>query len=110
MAAALSGRTFTLTAHANDIWQEDSAPHLPRRLAYADGVATSTEYNARHIQTLVPYTPVRAVPAPSPLPTLPRRRRRADPVHRAARAEEGVDLLIEALPLLPRSTRAGGSS
>jgi len=102
MAAALSGRTFTLTAHANDIWQEHSAPHLPRRLAYADGVATSTEYNARHIQTLVPHTPVRAVrcavaraevaPAPPDGPILC--------IARLV-PKKAVDLLIEALPLLP---------
>jgi glycosyltransferase involved in cell wall biosynthesis len=102
MAAALSGRTFTLTAHANDIWQEDSAPHLPRRLAYADGVATSTEYNARHIQTLVPYTPVRAVRcavAPADLAAAPP----DGPILCIARLvpKKAVDLLIEALPLLP---------
>ncbi len=102
MAAALTGRTFTLTAHANDIWQEHSAPHLLRRLGYADGVATSTEYNARHIQALVPLIPVRAVrcavapaePAPAPPD---------GPILCIARLvpKKAVDLLIEALPLLP---------
>jgi glycosyltransferase involved in cell wall biosynthesis len=102
MAAALSGRTFTLTAHANDIWQEHSAPHLPRRLAYADGAATSTEYNARHIQALAPHIPVRAVrcaiapadPAPAPPD---------GPILCIARLvpKKAVDLLIEALLLLP---------
>jgi colanic acid/amylovoran biosynthesis glycosyltransferase len=102
MAAALSGRTFTLTAHANDIWQEHSAPHLPRRLAYADGVATSTEYNARHIRALEPDIPVRAVhcaiPPAETAPAPP-----DGPILCIARLvpKKAVDLLIEALPLLP---------
>ncbi len=102
MAAALSGRTFTLTAHANDIWQEHSAPHLPRRLAYADGAATSTQYNARHVQALAPGIPVRAVRC-AVAPAEPAAAPPDGPILCIARLvpKKAVDLLIEALPLLP---------
>jgi colanic acid/amylovoran biosynthesis glycosyltransferase len=102
MAAALAGRPFTLTVHANDIWQEHSAPDLPRRLAFADAIAATTEYNARHVRTLVPGVPVEVVrcaiapadPAPAPPD---------GPILCVARLvpKKAVDLLIEALSLLP---------
>jgi glycosyltransferase involved in cell wall biosynthesis len=62
MAASLAGTPFTLTAHANDIWQEQNAPHLRRRLSYATAVVTPTEYNARHLRTVAPGVPVHVVP------------------------------------------------
>ena len=106
MAAQLAGLPFTLTAHANDIWQEHSAPHLERRLSLACGVATTTEYNARHIRGLAPELPVRVVrcaiaqadEAPAP---------RDGPILCIARLvpKKAVDLLIEALPLLPAALR-----
>jgi len=102
MAAELAGLPFTLTAHANDIWQENSAPHLERRLSFARGLATTTEYNARHLRGLAPELPVRVVrcaiahadeaPAPSDGPILC--------IARLV-PKKAVDLLIEALPLLP---------
>ena len=62
MAAALAGRPFTVTAHANDIWQDRNAPHLARRLSRAAGIVTPTEYNARHLREVVPDVPVNVVP------------------------------------------------
>ena len=62
MAAALAGRPFVLTAHANDIWQEHNAPHLERRLSYAAHVVTPTEYNARHLRSVAPASSVHVVP------------------------------------------------
>jgi glycosyltransferase involved in cell wall biosynthesis len=102
MAAALAGRPFTLTVHANDIWQADSAPHLERRLSFARGVATTTDYNARHVQSLVPETPVRAVRC-AIAPADPVRAPADGPILCVARLvqKKGIDLLIRALPLLP---------
>jgi glycosyltransferase involved in cell wall biosynthesis len=106
MAAALAGRRFTLTAHANDIWQEHNAPHLPRRLARAHAVATVTEYNARHLRSLIPDTPVHVVrcavraeeeaPAPADGPILC--------IGRFV-SKKAIDLVIRALPHLPGPTR-----
>ena len=61
-AARLTGRDLTITAHANDIWQIRNAPHLARRLSQADAVVTVTEYNARHLRSVVPETRVHVVP------------------------------------------------
>jgi glycosyltransferase involved in cell wall biosynthesis len=102
MAAALAGRPFTLTAHANDIWQADNALHLERRLSRARALVTVTEYNARHLRSLAPGTPVHVVrcavepapPAPAP----------ADgPILCVGRfvPKKAIDLLIKAMPLLP---------
>jgi len=106
MAAALAGRPFTLTVHANDIWQMHNAPHLERRLSRARAVVTVTEYNARHIRSLVPGTPVHVVRCPvapaaqAPAPA-------GGPILCIGRfvPKKGTDLLIRALALLPESAR-----
>jgi glycosyltransferase involved in cell wall biosynthesis len=101
MAASLAGRPFTVTAHANDIWQVNNAPHLERRLSLARGVITPTEYNAAHLRRVVPSVPVHVVPygvgaaeaAPAP----------ADgPLLCVARLvpKKGIDTLIDAVSLL----------
>jgi glycosyltransferase involved in cell wall biosynthesis len=106
MAAALAGRPFTLTAHANDVWQENNAPHLERRLSRATAVVTVTEYNAEHLRGVAPGKPVHVVrsaigpAAPAPAP--------ADgPVLCIARfvPKKAVDLLIRAMELLPAGAR-----
>jgi glycosyltransferase involved in cell wall biosynthesis len=100
-AARLAGRPLAITAHAYDIWQADNASHLERRLSAADGVVTVSDYNARHLRSVVPRTAVHVVPLavapaePAPAP--------ADgPILCVARLipKKGVDTLIRALALL----------
>jgi glycosyltransferase involved in cell wall biosynthesis len=101
LAAQLSGLPFSVTAHANDIWQVNNAPHLERRLGAADAVVTVTEYNADHIRGVVAGTPLHVVPCSvgpaesSPAPD-------DGPLLCVARLapKKGVDVLIEALALL----------
>jgi colanic acid/amylovoran biosynthesis glycosyltransferase len=103
MAAALAGVPFTLTVHAVDMWHAVNSPDLARRVSPAQAVVTATEYNAQQLRKVVPGVPVHVVryaiapqePAPAP----------ADgPVLCVARfvSKKAVDLLVKALPLLPR--------
>jgi glycosyltransferase involved in cell wall biosynthesis len=104
MAAALAGRPFALTAHANDIWGEQNAPNLKRRLSLASAAVTPTEYNARRLKSVAPRVPVHVVPnavgdaeaAPAPA---------NGPVLCIARLvpKKGVDTLIRALGQLTQS-------
>jgi glycosyltransferase involved in cell wall biosynthesis len=102
MAAGLAGVPFTLTVHAVDMWHAVNTPDLPRRVSPAEAVITATEYNARHLRTIVPGVPVHVVryaiapQEPAPAPT-------DGPVLCVARfvPKKAVDLLIKALPLLP---------
>jgi glycosyltransferase involved in cell wall biosynthesis len=49
-AAMLSDLTFSFTAHAKDIYQEDKdETHLREKLAAARAVVTVSEYNRRHL-------------------------------------------------------------
>ncbi len=100
-AARLAGRPFTVTAHADDIWQVANAPHLERRLSAADDVVTVSDYHARHLRSVVPRTAVHVVPLavapadPAPAP--------ADgPILCVARLipKKGLDTLIRAFALL----------
>jgi glycosyltransferase involved in cell wall biosynthesis len=101
VAASLAGRRFTVTAHANDIWQIANAPHLARRLGRADAVVTVSEYNARHLRGVVPGTPIHVVPlgvAPAAAAPAP-----ADgPILCIARLvpKKGLDTLIRAVARL----------
>ncbi len=61
-AAALSGRPFTVTAHAKDIFHTDNANLLAGRVAGASAVLTVSHYNARHLRHVLPDTTVRLVP------------------------------------------------
>jgi glycosyltransferase involved in cell wall biosynthesis len=104
MAAALAAKPFTLTAHANDIWGEQNAPHLKRRLSLASAAVTPTEYNARRLKSIAPRVPVHVVPSavgdaePAPAPA-------NGPVLCIARLvpKKGVDTLIRALGQLTGS-------
>jgi colanic acid/amylovoran biosynthesis glycosyltransferase len=54
-AAMLSDLTFSFTAHAKDIYQEEKdEAHLREKLAAARAVVTVSEYNRRHLQGLWP--------------------------------------------------------
>ncbi|MFQ5557332.1 MAG: glycosyltransferase family 4 protein, partial [Acidimicrobiales bacterium] len=54
LAATITGRTFSFTAHAKDIYREDLNPAglLERKLAAATFVATCTEANRRHLEAI----------------------------------------------------------
>jgi glycosyltransferase involved in cell wall biosynthesis len=102
-AAQLTGIPYTVVCHANDIWSEFNAPHLPRRLAAAVGVATATEYNAAALRQRVPGVPVRRlspIVRAEPLPAVDR----DGPVLAVARAvpKKGIDTLVEACALAAR--------
>lgn len=55
-ASRMTGLPFSFTAHAKDIYQSDQNPGdlLPRKLAAARFVATCTDANRRHLETLSP--------------------------------------------------------
>ena len=74
-ASELTGIPYVVTCYANDIWSDFNAPHLPRRIGAAAGVATPTEYNAEALRALVPGVPVRrmsAIVAAEPLESVNR--------------------------------------
>jgi len=104
LAATLAGRPFTVTAHANDIWQVSNAPHLARRLSAAVSVVTPTEYNARHLRGVAPGVAVHVLPYG--VSTAEPVRAPADgPVLCVARLvpKKGIDTLIEAFSRLVRA-------
>ena len=114
-AASLSGRTFSFTAHAKDIYLTDLNPAdlLARKLRSAQLVATCTEANRRHLLAIEPAAPVVTVyhglnqefaalvaagPPPRPAPGAD------DPyivvaVGRQV-AKKGLDLLVDACAIL----------
>lgn len=49
MAARLADVTCSVTAHAKDIYHQDNAPHLARRLDGVHAVVTVSCYNATHL-------------------------------------------------------------
>jgi len=102
-AAALARLEFTVTAHAKDIYQRENAPNLSSRLEGAAAVVTISEFNVRHLRGALPGVPIRHVPNAMPVqPTTNGRAR--DLVLCIGRLipKKGVDLLIDALALLPR--------
>lgn len=101
-AAALAGVTFSVTAHAKDIFHEENAGRLAERVDGAAAVVTVSGYNVRHLARVLPGTPVRYVPngLPVPPPLVPRS---DGPVLCVARLvpKKGIDTLIRAMALLP---------
>lgn len=110
-AAALSGVTFSVTAHAKDIFHEDNTEQLPRRVAGAATVVTVSEYNVRHLADVMPTQRVRFVPNGLPMPgaAVPSP---DGPVLCVARLvpKKGIDVLIRAMAVLqtPRSLEIVG--
>ncbi|MBI4934392.1 MAG: glycosyltransferase family 4 protein [Actinobacteria bacterium] len=110
-AAALSGVTFSVTAHAKDIFHEDNTEQLPRRVAGAATVVTVSEYNVRHLADVMPMQRVRFVPNGLPMPgaAVPSP---DGPVLCVARLvpKKGIDVLIRAMAVLqtPRSLEIVG--
>jgi len=97
-AASLAGRTFSVTAHAKDIFHVDNADQLPKRLGEAAAVVTVSHYNVRHLGRELPGRRVRYVPNGLPVPDAVTPR--ADgPVLCVARLvpKKGIDLLVQAI-------------
>lgn len=61
-AAELSGVTWSVTAHAKDIFHVEHVDALPRRIASAAAVVTVSEHNVDHLSHVAPTVPVRFVP------------------------------------------------
>jgi glycosyltransferase involved in cell wall biosynthesis len=97
-AAALGGVTFSVTAHAKDIFHEGNTDLLARRTAGAATVVTVSGYNVRHLGEVLPGQRVRYVPNGLPMPgaavPVP-----SGPVLCVARLvpKKGIDVLIRAM-------------
>ena len=104
-AAALSGRPFTITAHAKDIYHADNASSLPDRVRGAATVVTVSAFNMRHLASCLPTAALAMIPNGVPnlplVPTTPGNGH-TGPVLCVARLVEkkGVDVLIDAVALL----------
>lgn len=97
-AAALSGLPFTVTAHAKDIYSEQNAPLLARRVGRADAVVTVSHHNEHHLRDRLPG--VRLDVIRNGVPLGPATGPSADgPLLCVARLVEkkGIDLLLGAL-------------
>ncbi|MGD9792077.1 MAG: glycosyltransferase [Acidimicrobiia bacterium] len=101
-AARLSGRPFSVTAHAKDIFHVDNAPKLARRVAGAAAVVTVSAYNERHLNAVLPKVPIThiangvAVPVETSGPVA------HGPVVCVSRLVEkkGIDTLLQAMAVL----------
>ena len=104
-AAALSGRPFTVTAHAKDIFHDDNAKSLPDRVRGAAAVVTVSAFNVRHLALHLPTSPLAFVPngVPTfPPVTAPASNVPTGPVLCVARLvdKKGIDVLIDAVAVL----------
>lgn len=100
-AAHLAGVTYTVTAHAKDIFHEQHAPHLETRLARAAAVVTVTRFNVAHLTSRLPAVPV--VHVANGVPLGPDGGGSPDgPVLCVARMvdKKGIDVLLGAVALL----------
>ncbi|MEK7422324.1 MAG: glycosyltransferase [Actinomycetota bacterium] len=100
-AALLAGCTFSVTAHAKDIFHAEHAPHLARRVQGAAAVVTVSDFNLRHLGHVLPDVAVVHVPNGVALEpdagSAPH-----GPVLCVARlvSKKGIDTLIEAATVL----------
>jgi glycosyltransferase involved in cell wall biosynthesis len=100
-AAALAGCTFTVTAHAKDIYHHSHAPHLARRVRGAAAVITVSDFNVGHLRATLPGA--RLVHVPNGVGLEQRAPLPADgPLLCVARlvAKKGVDTLLRAVAQL----------
>lgn len=104
IAGRLSDLPVTVTAHAKDIFHEDNAPALSRRLGDLAGVVTISEHNASHLAAVLPRTPIHHIPNGVAVPdTIPGPAADGSVLCIARLIEKkGVDTLIRALPLVHR--------
>lgn len=100
-AAALAGITFSVTAHAKDIFHHEHAPHLARRVQGAATVVTVSGFNERHLREVLPGVPVLHVPNGVALAE-PTGSTAGGPLLCVARlvAKKGIDTLLDAVALL----------
>ena len=105
-AAKLSGRPFTITAHAKDIYHDDNAGSLQDRVRGAATVVTISAFNMRHLASRLPTAALAMIPngVPNGLTpvTTPPGNGDSGPVLCVARLVEkkGIDVLIDAVALL----------
>jgi glycosyltransferase involved in cell wall biosynthesis len=96
-ASALAALPFTVTAHAKDIFTEENAAALSRRVGNASAVVTVSTHNREHLRRVLPSTPVHVIrngvplAAPADVPA-------SGPVLCVARLVEkkGIDVLLAA--------------
>jgi len=101
-AGHLARVPVTVTAHAKDIYHEDNAPKLRRRLDGIAGVVTVSRCNVEHLRSVLPADlPVHHVPNGVPVAE-PVMRVHGGPVLCVSRLvpKKGVDVLVEAMALL----------
>jgi len=100
-AGILAGIPVTVTAHAKDVFHEENAPLLPRRLRGVDAVVTVTDHNAAHLREVLPRTRVHVVRNGMAL-SEPRTGTKAGPVLCVSRLvpKKGIDTLLTAFGLL----------
>jgi glycosyltransferase involved in cell wall biosynthesis len=94
----MAGVTFSVTAHAKDIFHADNTDLLADRLRGVATVVTVSHYNVLHLRTVLPGARVRHVPNGLPMP--PAVGPQADgPILCVARLvpKKGIDLLIQSL-------------
>jgi colanic acid/amylovoran biosynthesis glycosyltransferase len=91
----------TVTAHARGIYHVDHTPRLRRRLEGVDAVVAVSRFDATHLASLLPATPVRYVPnGLQPVPGLAPRPDGSVLCLARLVEDEGLEVLIEAVSLL----------
>ncbi|MDP2711425.1 MAG: glycosyltransferase [Solirubrobacteraceae bacterium] len=106
--AALTGRSFSVTAHAYDIFM--TPRNLREKLARAGAVFSGCDYNVRHLRATVPQADVHkivmGVDASAFAPATSPRSGRGQAIIAVGRLVEkkGFDVLIEAVAELPGVT------
>ncbi len=104
--ATIAGRLInvpvTVTAHAKDVFHNDNAPQLQRRLRGVSGVVTVSAHNAEHLATVLDNTPVHHIPNGMDVPNVSPGPARDGVILCVARLIEkkGVDTLIRAFALV----------
>ncbi|MDQ1533326.1 MAG: hypothetical protein QOF28_1087 [Actinomycetota bacterium] len=113
LARRMDGPSYSVTTHAKDIWHEDVEPEtLRRRLLPAEFVATVSDDNRRHLESVLgPSTALHVVPNSVDLRRLQRspaaRQPEPDTVLTVARLIEkkGLADLVEAGAILARRSK-----